>query len=184
MIGEGAGILILEDLNHALTRNAKIYCEIVGYGATADSYHITAPDPEGMGAARAMMLALEDAQLLPEHVDYINAHGTSTELNDKIETMAIKRILGEHAYRVPVSSIKSMIGHLMGAAGALEAISTALTIETGIVPPTINYEYPDPECDLDYVPNEARNASVKVALSNSFGFGGHNAVLAFKKFEE
>lgn len=184
VIGEGAGILILEDLNHALTRNAKIYCEIVGYGATADSYHITAPDPEGMGAARAMMLALEDAQLLPEHVDYINAHGTSTELNDKIETMAIKRILGEHAYRVPVSSIKSMIGHLMGAAGALEAISTALTIETGIVPPTINYEYPDPECDLDYVPNEARNASVKVALSNSFGFGGHNAVLAFKKFEE
>ncbi|MDH7576808.1 MAG: beta-ketoacyl-ACP synthase II [Bacillota bacterium] len=182
VIGEGAGVLVLERLSHALARRAKIYCEISGYGTTADGYHITAPDPAGAGAARAIGLALQDANLPPESVDYINAHGTSTDLNDKIETMAIKKVLGEHAYRVPVSSIKSMIGHLMGAAGAVEAIATALTIATGLVPPTINYEIPDPECDLDYVPNQARQLSIKVAISNSFGFGGHNAVLVFQKF--
>lgn len=182
VIGEGAGVLVLETLSHALARKARIYCEISGYGTTADAYHITAPDPDGAGAARAMRLALLDANISPESVDYINAHGTSTELNDRIETLAIKNVLGEHAYRIPVSSIKSMIGHLMGAAGAVEAIATALTIASDLVPPTINYEFPDPECDLDYVPNQARAHSVRVALSNSFGFGGHNAVLVFQKF--
>ncbi len=183
VIGEGAGVLVLETLSHALARKARIYCEISGYGTTADAYHITAPDPDGAGAARAIRLALLDANISPESVDYINAHGTSTELNDRIETLAIKNVLGEHAYRIPVSSIKSMIGHLMGAAGAVEAIATALTIASDLVPPTINYEFPDPECDLDYVPNRARAHSVRVALSNSFGFGGHNAVLVFQKFQ-
>lgn len=182
VIGEGAGVLILETLSHAVKRGSPIYCEVVGYGTTADGYHITAPDPEGAGAARAIMLALQDAGIPPQSVDYINAHGTSTELNDKIETMAIKKILGDHAFRVPVSSIKSMIGHLMGASGAVGAISTVLTISTGWVPPTINYRVPDPECDLDYVPNRARKVPVNVALCNSFGFGGHNAVLVFKKY--
>ncbi|NPV28160.1 MAG: beta-ketoacyl-ACP synthase II [Firmicutes bacterium] len=183
VIGEGAGVLVLETLSHALARKARIYCEISGYGTTADAYHITAPDPDGAGAARAIRLALLDANISPESVDYINAHGTSTELNDRIETLAIKNVLGEHAYRIPVSSIKSMIGHLMGAAGAVEAIATVLTIASDLVPPTINYEFPDPECDLDYVPNQARAHSVRVALSNSFGFGGHNAVLVFQKFQ-
>ena len=184
IISEGAGILVLETLEHALARGARIYGEIVGYGCTADGYHITAPEPEGTEAARAMQLALQDAGVSPEQVDYINAHGTSTELNDKIETLAIKKVLGDHAYRVPVSSIKSMIGHSMGAAGALEAIACVLSMCTGWVPPTINYEHPDPECDLDYVPNQARKHAVKVAVSNSFGFGGQNAVLVLRKFED
>lgn len=182
VIGEGAGIMVLETLEHATTRGAMIYGEIAGYGCTADGYHITAPEPGGTEAARAIQLALQDAGIAPEQVDYINAHGTSTELNDKIETLAIKRVLGDHAYRVPVSSIKSMTGHTMGAAGALEAIACVLTINTGWLPPTINLENPDPECDLDYVPNQAREHPVTVAVSNSFGFGGQNGVLVIRKF--
>jgi 3-oxoacyl-[acyl-carrier-protein] synthase II len=183
VISEGAGVLVLETLDHASARGARIYGEVVGYGCTADGYHITAPEPEGVEAARTIRLALEDAGILPDQVDYINAHGTSTELNDKIETLAIKKVFGDYASKVPISSIKSMIGHSMGAAGALEAIACALSVSTDWVPPTINYEQPDPDCDLDYVPNQARQFPVKVAISNSFGFGGHNAVLAFKKFE-
>jgi 3-oxoacyl-[acyl-carrier-protein] synthase II len=183
VISEGAGILVLETLGHALARGARIYGEVAGYGCTADAYHITAPESGGTEAARAIRIALEDAGISADQVDYINAHGTSTELNDKIETLAIKKVLGDHAYKVPVSSIKSMIGHSLGAAGAQEAIACALSVSTGWVPPTINYEQPDPECDLDYVPNQARQCPVKVAISNSFGFGGHNAVLVIKKFE-
>ena len=183
VIGEGAGIVILESLEHAEKRGAKIYCEFIGAGMSCDAYHITAPDPDGYGAYLSMKYALLDAKINSEEVDYINAHGTSTPLNDKSETLAIKKLLGEKAYKIPVSSIKSMIGHLLGAAGAVEFISTCLTIKEGIIPPTINYEYPDPECDLDYVPNEAREANVKVAISNSFGFGGHNVCLVLKKFE-
>jgi 3-oxoacyl-[acyl-carrier-protein] synthase II len=182
VIGEGAGVLVLETLTHAKRRGARIYGELAGYGCTADGYHIVAPEPEGTEAAAAIRVALEDANVAPDQVDYINAHGTSTELNDKIETMAIKKVLGEHAYRVPVSSIKSMIGHSLGAAGALEAISCALSVSTDLVPPTINLEFQDPECDLDYVPNQLRRCPVTVAVSNSFGFGGHNAVLVVKKF--
>lgn len=184
VIGEGAGILVLESLSHAIKRGAPIYCEVIGYGTTADGYHIAAPEPGGIGAARAIALALQDAGVSPEMVDYVNAHGTSTELNDKTETLAIKKVLGDRAYQVPVSSNKSMIGHLMGASGAVEAVATVLTIARGQAPPTINYQYPDPECDLDYVPNRVRKLSVRVAISNSFGFGGHNAVLVFKKYEE
>ncbi|WAA08660.1 beta-ketoacyl-ACP synthase II [Fervidibacillus albus] len=184
VIGEGAGIVILEELNHALKRGAKIYAEIVGYGATGDAYHITAPAPGGEGGARAMKMALDEAGLSPRDVDYINAHGTSTEYNDRFETEAIKTVFGEAAYHVPVSSTKSMTGHLLGAAGAVETIFSVLSITNGIVPPTINYETPDPKCDLDYVPNEARKRDVRVAMSNSFGFGGHNATLIFKKFEQ
>jgi 3-oxoacyl-[acyl-carrier-protein] synthase II len=183
VISEGAGILVLETLGHALARGARIYGEVAGYGCTADAYHITAPESGGTEAARAIRIALEDAGISADQVDYINAHGTSTELNDKIETLAIKKVLGDHAYKVPVSSIKSMIGHSLGAAGAQEAIACALSVSTGWVPPTINYEQPDPECDLDYVPNQARQCPVKVAISNSFGVGGHNAVLVIKKFE-
>jgi len=183
VISEGAGVMVLETLGHASARGARIYGEVAGYGCTADGYHITAPEPEGAEAARAIRIALEDAGISPDQVDYINAHGTSTGLNDKIETMAIKKVLGDHAYRTPVSSIKSMIGHSLGAAGALEAIACALSISTGWVPPTINYEQPDLECDLDYVPNQARQCPVRVAVSNSFGFGGHNGVLVLKKFE-
>jgi len=183
VMGEGAGIVILESLEHAEKRGAKIYCEFIGAGMSCDAYHITAPDPDGYGAYLSMKYALLDAKINPEEVDYINAHGTSTPLNDKSETLAIKKLLGEKAYKIPVSSIKSMIGHLLGAAGAVEFISTCLTIKEKIIPPTINYEYPDPECDLDYVPNEAREANVKVAISNSFGFGGHNVCLVLKKFE-
>jgi 3-oxoacyl-[acyl-carrier-protein] synthase II len=179
--GEGAAILILEDREHAEARGARIYAEIIGYGATSDAAHITAPDVEGRGAAEAMRLALRSGGLQPEEVDYINAHGTSTLLNDKIETRAIRTVFGEHADRLVVSSTKSMIGHLMGAAGAAEAIATIKALETGIVHPTINYEHPDPECDLDYVPNQARQINPRVALSNSFGFGGHNACIAFRK---
>jgi len=160
-----------------------IYAEVIGYGSTSDATHITAPDEEGRGAAEAMRLALHSAGLKPEEVDYINAHGTSTSLNDKTETRAIRAVFGEHADRLAVSSTKSMIGHLMGAAGAVEAIATVKALETGIVHPTINYEHPDPECDLDYVPNQARKINPRVALSNSFGFGGHNACLAFRKWE-
>jgi 3-oxoacyl-[acyl-carrier-protein] synthase II len=184
VMGEGAAVLVLEEYEHAMRRGAKIYAELVGYGATADAYHITAPCVDGEGAVKCMLRALEDAKLSPDEVDYINAHGTSTKLNDAVETLAIKKVFGERAYKIPVSSTKSMIGHLLGAAGAIEAVATIMTIHTGIIHPTINYENPDPECDLDYVPNEARKKEVNVAISNSFGFGGHNVCLAFKKFEE
>jgi 3-oxoacyl-[acyl-carrier-protein] synthase II len=183
VMGEGAGILILEELEHALARGAKIYAEIVGYGATGDAFHITLPAPGGEGGVRAMRQALEDAGLQPDEIDYINAHGTSTEANEKYETMAIKEVFGEHAYKVAISSTKSMTGHLLGAAGAVEAIFSVKAITDGIIPPTINYETPDPECDLDYVPNVARKQEVRAVLSNSLGFGGHNAALIFKKYE-
>jgi len=182
VMGEGAGILILESLEHAQKRGAKIYAEIAGVGQTADAYHITAPAPGGDGAIRAMRSALKDAGLTPDAVHYINAHGTSTDLNDVTETQAIKAVLGEKAYRTPVNSTKSMIGHLLGAGGAVELIATIKSIEEGILHPTINYEFPDPECDLDYVPNQMRKAEITVALSNSFGFGGHNISIAIKKF--
>ena len=183
VMGEGAGILVLETLESALERGAKIYAEIVGYGATADAYHITAPAEDGDGAARAMKLALDDANVKPEAVDYINAHGTSTPMNDKIETKAIKTVFGEHAYKLAVSSTKSMTGHLLGGAGGVEAVITVKAIDDSVIPATINYETPDPECDLDYVPNESRKQDIDVAISNSFGFGGHNACLVFKKYE-
>lgn len=183
VMGEGAGIVVLEELEHALARGAKIYAEIVGYGATGDAYHITAPAPEGEGGARAMKMALDDAGLAPEEVGYINAHGTSTEYNDKFETMAIKNVFGEHAYKLAVSSTKSMTGHLLGAAGGIEAIFTVLALKEGVLPPTINLETADPECDLDYVANEARRNQVSAAISNSLGFGGHNATIAFRKYE-
>ena len=182
VIGEGAGVMVLEELEHAKKREAKIYAEMIGYGATADAFHMTAPDPEGAGAAKAMALALEDARLAPEQVTYLNAHGTSTELNDKIETLAIKKTFKDAAKRVAVSSTKSMTGHLIGAAGGVEAIISVLAIRDGAMPPTINYEHPDPDCDLDYIPNEARNTPVEVALSNSLGFGGHNATVIFRAF--
>ena len=182
VMGEGAGILILERLEHALARNAKIYCEIAGYGATCDAYHITSPDVEGRGMALALERVMDDAGVKPEDVDYINAHGTSTQYNDKFETLAIKKVFGEHAKKLMVSSTKSMTGHLLGAAGAIEAAVCAKVIETGIVPPTINLENPDPDCDLDYVPNVARKADVNVAISTNLGFGGHNGTLLFKKF--
>ena len=181
--GEGAGVVILEGLEHARARGARIYAELVGYGLSSDAHHITAPQPEGHGAARSMTMALEEAGRKPEEVDYINAHGTSTPPNDRTETNCIKIALGDAARRVAVSSTKSMTGHLLGAAGGLEAIVCVKAIETGIVPPTINYETPDPDCDLDYVPNEARKMDVALALSNSFGFGGHNACLAFSRLE-
>ncbi|MCD5390474.1 beta-ketoacyl-ACP synthase II [candidate division NPL-UPA2 bacterium] len=184
VIAEGAGIVILEDLEHALRRSAHIYGELVGYGMSGDAYHITAPAPEGEGAARAMQWALKDANLEPETVDYINAHGTSTQLNDKFETMAIKTVLGEHAKKVAVSSTKSMTGHLLGAAGGVELIACLLVMERDVIPPTINYEYSDPECDLDYVPNEARHQEVNVVMSNSLGFGGHNATLVVRRYQQ
>lgn len=182
VMGEGAGVLVVEALEHAQARGARIYAEIAGYGVTCDAYHITAPDPVGAGAAKAMELAIADAGLKPEDVDYINAHGTSTPLGDKGETLAIKRVFGEHASRLAVSSTKSMTGHLLGAAGGIETIITALTVYHDVIPPTINLDNPDPECDLDYVPHQARRQEVRVALNNSFGFGGHNAVLLLKKF--
>ncbi|MDF2065753.1 beta-ketoacyl-ACP synthase II [Bacillus sp. Cr_A10] len=181
VIGEGAGIIILEEYEHAVARGAKIYAEIIGYGSTGDAHHITAPAPEGEGAARAMQQALEDAGVTPEQVDYINAHGTSTPYNDQFETMAVKSVFGEHAYKLAMSSTKSMTGHLLGAAGGVEAIFTVLALKEGILPPTMNLETPDPECDLDYVPNEAREANIQYAMSNSLGFGGHNASILFKK---
>ncbi len=179
---EGAGLLILESLEHAIKRDARIYAEVVGYGMTSDAYHMTAPDPDGDGAARCMAEALRDAAVDPAEVGYINAHGTSTPYNDKFETMAIKRVFGPHARKLAVSSTKSMIGHLLGAAGGVEAIATILAIHHGLLPPTINYEKPDPECDLDYVPNQARKQELEVALSNAFGFGGTNATLVFRRF--
>ena len=182
IMGEGAGTIIMEELEAAKARGAKIYGEIVGYGLTGDAYHITSPHPEGLGAAEAMKLAVKDAGWRLEDVDYINAHGTSTAANDKLETMGIKGAFGEHAYKLAISSTKSMTGHLLGAAGAIEAIAVVLALKNGIIPPTINYERPDPECDLDYVPNQARKAEITCALSNSLGFGGHNGTLAFKKF--
>jgi 3-oxoacyl-[acyl-carrier-protein] synthase II len=180
--GEGAGIVVLEKAEHAIRRGARIYGEIVGYGMTADAYHMTAPDPDGDGAKRAMAGALRDAGLRPEDIGYVNAHGTSTPYNDKTETMAIKEVFGAHASRLAVSSTKSMIGHLLGAAGGVETVVTVLALHHGILPPTINYEVPDPECDLDYVPNVARKAEVDAALSNGFGFGGTNATLAFRRW--
>ncbi|MDA8352685.1 MAG: beta-ketoacyl-ACP synthase II [Firmicutes bacterium] len=182
VMGEGAGILVLESLDHALARDAEIIAEVAGYGMSGDAHHLTAPAPEGEGAARSMKRALKDAGLELEEVGYINAHGTSTDFNDKFETMAIKSVFGEHAYQLAVSSTKSMTGHLLGAGGGVEAIATALALKEGIIPPTINYEHPDPDCDLDYVPNEARRVQVSAALSNSLGFGGHNATIAFKAF--
>jgi 3-oxoacyl-[acyl-carrier-protein] synthase II len=183
VIGEGAGIVVLEELEHALARGAKIYGEIIGYGATGDAYHITAPAPGGEGGARAMKMAINDGGLKPEDIDYINAHGTSTEYNDKFETLAVKEVFGEHAYKLAMSSTKSMTGHLLGAAGGVEAIFTLLAMRDSILPPTINYETPDPDCDLDYVPNTARPKEIKAAMSNSLGFGGHNATIVFKKYE-
>lgn len=184
VIGEGAGVVVLEELEHAIARGAKIYGELIGYGATGDAHHITTPAPDGEGAGRAMKLALDDADISPEQVDYINAHGTSTYYNDLYETLAIKDVFKEHAYHLSVSSTKSMTGHLLGATGAIEAIFSVLAINEGIIPPTINYETPDEELDLDYVPNEAKKKDVQVVLSNSLGFGGHNATLIFKKFTE
>ncbi len=183
VIGEGAGVLILEEYEHAKRRGATIFCEVVGYGSTGDAYHITAPPPDGDGAYRAMNLAIRDGGIRPEDVDYINAHGTSTAFNDKLETIAIKRLFGEHAYKLHISSTKSMTGHLLGAAGGLEAAISALSLHHQVIPPTINYETPDPECDLNYTPNTAKRIPVRYALSNSFGFGGTNAVLLFKRFE-
>ncbi|BAZ23119.1 beta-ketoacyl synthase [Kalymmatonema gypsitolerans NIES-4073] len=182
VMGEGAGILILEELQHALSRKARIYAEIVGYGMTCDAYHMTSPVPGGEGAARAIQLALKDAGLTPEQVSYVNAHGTSTPVNDPTETAAIKRALGDRASIIPVSSTKSMTGHLLGGSGGIEAVATVLAIANDQIPPTINLENPAPDCDLDYVPNTSRKANVEVALSNSFGFGGHNVTLAFKKY--
>ncbi len=182
VIGEGAALFALEDLAYAQERGARILAEVTGYGASSDAVHITAPAEDGEGAARAMKMAIRKAGLEPTDIDYINAHGTSTPLNDKIETMAIKSVFGDYAYRVPISSTKSMVGHLLGAAGAIEGLVCVKAIETGVIPPTINYATPDPDCDLDYVPNQARQAKVIAALSNSFGFGGHNSVLVFQEF--
>ncbi len=184
VMGEGAGILILEELEHARRRGARIYAEIVGYGATADAYHITAPEPDAEGPSLSIKYALEDGGVKPEMIDYINAHGTSTPLNDKVETLAIKKVFGDYAYKIPISSTKSMIGHLLGAAGGVEAIATILSIHEGKIHKTRNYENPDPDCDLYYVPDGPIEKDVKFAISNSFGFGGHNATLLFKKFEE
>ena len=182
VFSEGAAVLILESLEHAQQRSARIYVEFAGHGASADAYHMVAPDPGAAGPARAMRWALEDACLAPDNVNYINAHGTSTPLNDLTETRAIRAVFNNHADRIPVSSTKSMIGHAMGASGALEAIASIFTIQHSLIHPTINYEHPDPACDLDYVPNQARQARVDVVLSNSFGLGGQNACLVFKRF--
>jgi len=184
IMGEGAGILVLETLQHAKGRNANIYAEIFGFGMTADAYHITAPAPEGEAAAKAMEIALKDAKIEPSQIDYVNAHGTSTSLNDKLETLAIKKVFGGHAYNLKISSNKSMTGHLLGASGGIEAIATALTIKNNIIPPTINYNSPDPECDLDYVPNKSEKKIVNYAISNSFGFGGHNGVIVLGKYND
>jgi 3-oxoacyl-[acyl-carrier-protein] synthase II len=181
VVGEGAGIMILEELGCALKRNAKIYAEVVGYGLNADAYHITSPSPDGEGAENCLKMAIRSAGLHPEEIDYINAHATAT-FADSIETTAIKNTFGDHAYKLAVSSTKSMIGHLLGAAGGVEAVFCAMALDTGILPPTINYENKDPECDLDYVPNQARRVEINVAVSNSFGFGGTNAAIIFSKY--
>ena len=183
VLGEGAGMLLLEELDHALARGARIYAEVVGYGATCDAYHMTAPRPDGSGGAKAMALALADGGAVPEDVDYINAHGTSTHLNDAGETAAVKTVFGSHAYKLAMSSTKSMTGHMLGAAGAVEAIFTALSLHDGFLPATIHYQVPDPACDLDVVPNQGRSADVRYAMSNSLGFGGHNGCLLMKKWE-
>ncbi|MDP8214060.1 MAG: beta-ketoacyl-ACP synthase II [Candidatus Euphemobacter frigidus] len=183
IMSEGAGMVVLEELEHARARGATIHGEIIGYGCSSDAYHLTAPAPGGEGAARCMKMALDDARVPLEDVDYINAHGTSTPLNDKFETMAIKTVFGDRADKVPVSSTKSMHGHLLGATGVVEAVACLLAMRNNLIPPTINYEVPDPECDLDYVPNQPREAEIKIALNNSFGFGGHNATLILKRFE-
>lgn len=182
VMGEGSGVVVLEEMGRALNRGVQIYAEVAGYGATADAYHMTTPDLNGDGAVRAMTLAVEESGLAPSDIDYINAHGTSTDYNDKIETLAVKKVFGEHAYKMALSSTKSMTGHLLGAAGGVEAVVTALAIKTGVIPPTINYETPDPECDLDYTPNKAVKRKIETAMSNSFGFGGQNAVLLLKAF--
>ena len=184
IMSEGAGMVVLEELEHARARGATIFGELVGYGCSSDAYHLTAPAPGGEGAARCMKMALDDAKVSPDEVDYINAHGTSTPLNDKFETMAIKTVFGDGAYKVPISSTKSMHGHLLGAAGAVEVIACLQAMRNKLIPPTINYEVPDPECDLDYVPNKPREADIKIAISNSFGFGGHNGTLVLRKFSE
>lgn len=183
VLGEGAGVLILEELSHALKRNARIYAEVIGYGSTADAYRLTDMDPEGKGAARAMEIAMRKAGITPADVDYINAHGTATSVNDAIETLVIKKVMGDRAYKIPISSIKSMLGHMIAAAGVVEAIACVMAMQHRLIPPTINYEEPDPDCDLDYVPNTAREADVSVALSNSFGFGGQNICLALKGYD-
>jgi 3-oxoacyl-[acyl-carrier-protein] synthase II len=183
VVGEGAGGLVLERLDFALERGAKPLAEVVGYGNSADAFHVSAPEPEGKGAARSMSRAMAKAGIGPADIDYINAHGTSTQLNDRSETMAIKRALGEDAFRIPVSSTKSMTGHMLGAAGVVEAVVCVQVIRDGVIPPTINYEFPDPDCDLDYVPNVARRATVRTAMSNSFGFGGHNATVILRAYE-
>jgi 3-oxoacyl-[acyl-carrier-protein] synthase II len=183
VLGEGAGVLILESLAHARGRGARIYAEVAGYGTSTDAFHITAPDEKGAGAVLSMRRALRDAGLVPEEIDYINAHGTSTRLNDAMETRAIRKVFGEHAYRIPVSSTKSMIGHSLGGAGAVEAIACIKSLQTGIIHPTINYETPDPECDLDYVPNQARQIHPRAVLSNSFAFGGHNGTIIFAAWD-
>ena len=184
VLGEGAGMLVLEDLEHAKKRGAHVYAEILGFGMTCDAYHMTAPEPSGRQATRAIQIALRDAGVKPTDINYINAHGPSTPLNDKTETLVIKQVFGQYAYQVPVSATKSMIGHLIGAAGAVELIATTLTLEHQVIPPTINYEIPDPECDLDYVPNVARKTTIDFALKNSFGFGGKNSALVIKKFDK
>jgi len=183
VVAEGSGILLLEELEHAKARGARIYAEVIGYGLTSDAYHMTAPSPGGEGAARCMRMALRSAGLNPEQVDYINAHGTSTDLNDVAETQAIKTVFGPYAYKVAISSTKSMTGHMLGAAGGAEGVFTTLAIYNGLIPPTINYEHPDPNCDLDYVPNQARQARVNIAISNAFGFGGTNATVVFRRFD-
>jgi 3-oxoacyl-[acyl-carrier-protein] synthase II len=180
IMGEGAGVLVLESLEHAQARGARVYCELVGYAASCDAYHITSPDPDGKGLSLAMRRALASGGVTPDQVDYINAHGTSTPYNDKFETMAIKRVFGEHARRVAISSTKSMTGHLLGAAGGIESVIAVKTIQTGMIAPTINLDEPDPECDLDYVPNVARAASIRTVLSNNLGFGGQNAAIVFR----
>ena len=182
-MGEGSGLVVLETLDHALARNATIYCELLGYGATGDAFHLTAPAPDGEGAQRAMSMSLASAGISPDAIDYVNAHGTSTELNDKLETIAIKKVFGAHAPKLNVSSTKSMTGHLLGASGGVEFVATALSIQNDIIHPTINYEDPDPECYLNYTPNTAVKRTVRYAMSNSFGFGGHNASLVVGKYE-
>jgi 3-oxoacyl-[acyl-carrier-protein] synthase II len=184
IMGEGAGLVILEDLEFAKKRGARIYAEVIGYGASSDAYHITTPAPNGEGAARCMAMALRDAGIAPTEMGYINAHGTSTKFGDELETIAIKTVFGDHAYKIPVSSTKSMTGHLLGAAGGVEAVISILAMDRGVLPPTINLENPDPECDLDYIPNRARKAQVEVTMSNSFGFGGTNACVIFRKYRK